>query len=79
MMSATTALLLVASLNYAAASMTNSWAVQITSGGEEAADELASKYGFINLGQVHIPQALDKISKLILLCRLVAYQASTTL
>ena len=32
--------------------MTNSWAVQVESGGEETADELASKHGFINLGQV---------------------------
>ena len=33
---------------------TNSWAVQITSGGKRAADELASKYGFINLGPVRL-------------------------
>ncbi len=33
-------------------SMTNSWAVEVQSGGKEAADTLASKYGFINLGQV---------------------------
>ena len=33
-------------------SMTNSWAVEIQSGGREAADQLASKHGFINLGQV---------------------------
>ena len=32
--------------------MTNSWAVQVESGGKEAADELASKHGFTNLGQV---------------------------
>ena len=33
-------------------SMTNSWAVEIQSGGRAAADQLASKHGFINLGQV---------------------------
>ena len=38
----------------AANSMTNSWAVEIQSGGREAADQLASKHGFINLGQVQI-------------------------
>ena len=33
-------------------SMTNSWAVEIQSGGRAAADQLAGKHGFINLGQV---------------------------
>ncbi len=33
-------------------SMTNSWAVEVQSGGREAADALAIKYGFTNLGQV---------------------------
>ena len=32
--------------------MTNSWAVQVHSDGKEAADALANKYGFINLGEV---------------------------
>ena len=36
----------------AANSMTNSWAVEIQSGGRAAADQLASKHGFINLGRV---------------------------
>ena len=45
-------LLTAFSTNCATATMTNSWAVQITSGGKQAADELASKYGFINLGRV---------------------------
>ena len=45
-------LLCVAGVSHGAGSMTNSWAVQITSGGKEAADALASKYGFINLGLV---------------------------
>lgn len=43
-------LLIAGSCN--AAAITNSWAVQVGSGGEEAADELASKYGFANLGKV---------------------------
>ena len=37
--------------------MTNSWAVQVTTGGEEAADELAKKYGFVNLGLVSLAGA----------------------
>ena len=45
-------LLCVASISHGAGSMTNSWAVQVRSGGKEAADALASKYGFINLGLV---------------------------
>ncbi len=36
----------------AASSMTNSWAVRMEPGGKEAADALASKHGFINLGTV---------------------------
>ena len=35
-----------------ATTMTNSWAVEVRSGGKEAADALADKHGFINLGQV---------------------------
>ena len=46
--------------SYATASMTNSWAVQITSRGEEAADELAKKYGFDNLGQVRHKYSVHK-------------------
>ena len=39
------------------ASMTNSWAVQVTGGGDDAADALAIKHGFINLGQVSLSLA----------------------
>ena len=35
----------------------NSWAVRLTSGGSRAADELASKYGFINLGPVRLAKS----------------------
>ena len=45
-------LCVVVGLSYGTATMTNSWAVQVTSGGKQAADALASKYGFINLGLV---------------------------
>lgn len=34
--------------------MTNSWAVHLSSGGDEVADVLARKHGFINLGQVSL-------------------------
>ncbi len=34
-----------------AGTFTNSWAVEVN-GGREAADQLAVKYGFTNLGQV---------------------------
>ena len=44
--------LCVVGLSYGATDMTNSWAVQVSSGGREAADALASKYGFVNLGLV---------------------------
>lgn len=43
-------LLLASTLN--AGAMTNSWAVQIQSGGKKAAAALASKYGFANKGKV---------------------------
>lgn len=45
-------LLAVTSYGEGEAAMTNSWAVEIQSGGEIAAAALASKYGFVNLGQV---------------------------
>ena len=48
-------MLCLASISHGAGSMTNSWAVEITSGGKEAADALASKYGFINLGVMSVP------------------------
>jgi hypothetical protein len=46
------ALALLLARTCAAADMTNSWAVQVRTGGKEAADALAEKHGFINLGQV---------------------------
>lgn len=46
------ALALCAARTGAAVAMTNSWAVEVRSGGKAAADALASKHGFINLGQV---------------------------
>ena len=49
--------LCVVCVSCGAATMTNSWAVQVTSGGREAADALASKYGFVNLGLVSRHQA----------------------
>jgi len=45
------AVLLLISTCHGASTMTNSWAIQV-SGGIGAADELASKHGFVNLGQV---------------------------
>ena len=52
-------LCVVASISHGAGSMTNSWAVQVRSGGKEAADALASKYGFINLGLVRIMEGVE--------------------
>ncbi len=46
------AVLLFLAEGWCAAMVTNSWAVQVLAGGEEAADALAIKYGFVNLGLV---------------------------
>ncbi len=44
-------LVVVAGGSVCAASMTNSWAVQV-SDSDDAADALATKHGFVNIGHV---------------------------